>query len=329
MCSFFPFTLPERLWYHASSGGNHWISAGVDDVLPDPKEHFMKLTSCIVAALLLTLSLAGPLPAEMDWQVLREIDVDAEVRDMAISIDGRWIYILTATNEIRIYSSGGKLKGAMPIDPGYNRIQPGPREDILLVANKNQQRVQLVSVNPIIAIDLSKAPIKGPADAPVTITVFSDFECAYCARLPKVLDQMAEAYAGDVRIAFKHYPLSSHKFAIPAALAAVAAQNQGKFWEFHDRLFEHFNELDEARISQIVKELNLDAARFDTDRKSPRAQQIVEADQREGYAAGVSGTPAMFINGKQQHRRSVDAIADAIDRELEAHRQANATTQQP
>ncbi len=287
----------------------------------------MKLTSCMVATLLLALTLAGPAPAEIDWQVLSDIDVDAEVRDMAISIDGRWIYILTAANEIRIYSSGGKFKGAMPIDPGYHQIQAGPREDILLVANKHRKRVQLVSVNPVNQFDLDHAPIKGPADAPVTITVFSDFECAYCARLPKILDQVAEAYAGEVRIAFKHYPLRSHKFAIPAALAAVAAQKQGKFWEFHDRLFEHFNELDESRITQIVKDLKLDAVRFDADRKAPHAQQIVDADRREGYEAGVSGTPAMFINGKQQHRRSVDAIADAIEREIEAHRKTKPAPQ--
>ena len=274
--------------------------------------------------LMILAGLAAPVQAGagVDWQVLGNIDVDAEIRDMAISTEGRWIYVLTAQNEIRIYASGGQLKGAMPIDPGYTRIKAGPRDDILLVTNKNEQRIQLVSVNPVNDFNLADAPVKGPDSAPVTITVFSDFECAYCARLPKILDQVAAEYPAEVRIAFKHYPLRSHKFALPAAKAAVAAQQQGQFWEIHDRLFEHFNELDEERVQKIVQELGLDTARFDKDRKADRTRRIIEADQREGYQAGVSGTPAMFINGKKQYRRDMNAIVDAIERELEAHSKA-------
>lgn len=283
----------------------------------------MKFVCRSLFALMVMAGLTGPVQAEMDWQVLGNIDVDAEVRDMAVSAEGRWIYVLTAGNEIRLYSSGGKLKGTMPIDPGYTQIKAGPREDILLVANKNHQSIQLVSVNPVNDFQLGDAPIKGPGNAPVTITVFSDFECAFCARLPKILDQVAAEYPGEVRIAFKHYPLRNHQFALPAATAAVAAQQQGKFWEFHDRLFLHFNELDEARIDKIVKDLGLDAARFQKDRNDDRTLNIIETDRQEGYQAGVTGTPAMFINGKKQYRRDMNAIVDAIERELEARSRAN------
>ena len=287
---------------------------------------------CAVRCLVMLMVLAGlAAPAQsvtgVDWQVLGNIDVDAEIRDMAISPEGRWIYVLTADSEIRIYTSGGKLKGAMPIDPGYTRIKAGPRDDILLVTNNNAKRVQLVSVNPIIDFNLKDTPAKGPASAPVTITVFSDFECAYCARLPKILDEVAAEYPDEVRITFKHYPLRSHEFAIPAAQAAVAAQQQGKFWEFHDRLFEHFNELDEERVQEIVKELKLDAARFEKDRNAAQTQRIIEADRREGYQAGVTGTPAMFINGKKQYRRDMNAIVDTVERELEAQSRAKSAAE--
>ena len=282
----------------------------------------MKLVWCSLLVLLAAAGLANATPADVDWQILGSIDVDAEVRDMAISAEGRWVYVLTADNEIRIYSSGGKLKGAMPIDPGYDRIKAGPREDILLVSNRDAKNVQLVSVNPVHAFDLGDAPVKGPPEAPVTITVFSDFECAFCARLPKVLDQVAAAYPQEVRIAFKHYPLSSHEFALPAAQAAVAAQQQGKFWAFHDRLFQHFSELDESRIDMITRDLGLDAARFAKDRSSARTLDIIEADRREGYQAGVTGTPALFINGRKQYRRDMNSIVDAVERELEAHSRA-------
>ncbi len=279
----------------------------------------MKLVWCGLVVLLAAAGLAGAAPADVDWQVLGSFDVDTEVRDVAISAEGRWIYVLTADNEIRVYSSGGKLKGAMPIAPGYDRIKAGPREDILLVSNRDEKSVQLVSVNPVHAFALTDAPAKGPKNAPVTITVFSDFECAYCARLPEMLDQVAAEYPKEVRIAFKHYPLRSHEFALPAAQAAVAAQRQGKFWEFHDRLFRHFNELDEARVGQIVQELGLDASRFEKDRSAARTQGLIEADRREGYQAGVTGTPAMFINGKKQYRRDMNSIVDAVERELETH----------
>ena len=286
----------------------------------------MKFAYHSLVALLMVAGLAGPVWSEMDWKVLGNIDVEAEIRDVAISAEGRWIYVLTAENEIRVYTSGGKLKGAIPIDPGYARIQAGPREDILLVSNKDTQSVQLVSVNPVHAFNLSDTPVKGPDNAPVTITVFSDFECAFCARLPEVLDQVVAEYPAEVRVAFKHYPLRSHPFALPAAQAAVAAQQQDKFWEFHDRLFQHFNELDEARISKIVKDLGLDAARFEKDRNAERTRTIIEADRREGYQSGVSGTPAMFINGKKQYRRDMNSIVDAIERELEAHQRTNAAS---
>ncbi len=283
----------------------------------------MKRVYGSLVLLLVMAGLVGPVQAEVDWQVLASINVDAEVRDMTISAEGRWVYVLTAQNEIRIYTSGGKLKGSMPIDPGYTRIQAGPREDILLVSNKDMQSVQLVSVNPIHTFDLSEAPFKGPEDAPVTITLFSDFECAFCARLPKILDQVADEYPREVRIAFKHYPLRSHPFALPAAQAAVAAQQQDRFWEFHDRLFMHYDELDQARIDKIAKDLGLDAARFEKDRNAARTKNLIEADRREGHQAGVTGTPAMFINGKKQYRRDMNSVVDAIERELEAHSRNN------
>ncbi len=284
----------------------------------------MKFVWRSLVVLLAAAGLAGATPADLDWQVLGSIEVDAEVRDMAISAEGRWVYVLTADNEIRIYSSGGKLKGAMPIAPGFDRIQAGPREDILLVSNSEEKNVQLVSVNPVHAFDLSDAPVKGPNNAPVTITVFSDFECAFCARLPEVLDQVAAEYPDEVRIAFKHYPLRSHEFALPAAQAAVAAQRQGKFWEFHDRLFLHFNELDEARVDKIATDLGLNAARFEKDRNAARTKSLIEADRREGYQAGVSGTPALFINGKKQYRRDMNSVVDAVERELEARAKPSA-----
>ncbi len=287
----------------------------------------MRLVCCSLMVLLMLIGLAGPARAEVDWQILKTIDVDAEVRDMAISPEGRWVYVLTTKNELKIYTSGGRLKGTMPIDPGYTRIKAGPREDILLVSHHKDQNVQLVSVNPIFDFNLKDAPVKGPENAPVTITVFSDFECAYCARLPEILDQVSAEYPAEVRIAFKHYPLRSHPFAIPAALAAVAAQQQGQFWAFHDRLFEHFDELDEARIDEIVKELGLDAARFATERNAARTRQLIEADRREGYQAGVSGTPTIFINGKRQRSRDMNSIVDAIERELEASASAKPAAQ--
>jgi protein-disulfide isomerase len=126
-----------------------------------------------------------------------------------------------------------------------------------------------------------------------------------------------EKYPDDVKYVFKHFPLNNHKFAMPAAVAALAAERQGKFWEFHDKLYESYNRLSQQKIQAISKELGLDAAQFEKDKKDPRLTAMINRDRSEGIKAGVTGTPAVFLNGKLLRNRRMAGFQAAIEKELQ------------
>mgnify|MGYP001813810923 FL=1 len=125
-----------------------------------------------------------------------------------------------------------------------------------------------------------------------------------------------EKYPNDVKLVIKHFPLSSHKFAKPAAVAALAAHQQGKFWEFHAKLFQNYRALDEQKVQEIATELELDMEKFATDRKSPEISALIERDIRNGSAIGVRGTPTIFLNGKRVKNRSMQAFQQMIEAEM-------------
>ena len=125
-----------------------------------------------------------------------------------------------------------------------------------------------------------------------------------------------QAYPKQVRMVFKQFPLSMHQFAQPAALASLAARNQGKFWPLHDQLFANYNKLSDAMIRQLAEGVGLDMARYDKDVANPALQQEVAADTQLGVKAGVRGTPAAYINGKQLKDRSFAGFKQMIDAEL-------------
>jgi len=118
-----------------------------------------------------------------------------------------------------------------------------------------------------------------------------------------------------VKVVYKNFPLRSHKMALPAAKAAQAGAKQGRFWEFHDKIFTTKN-LDNAKISQIAIDLGLDMARYTTDMNSPETQKLINRDLQEGQQAGVRGTPTLFVNGHRVQDRSPAGLQNMIDREI-------------
>ena len=127
---------------------------------------------------------------------------------------------------------------------------------------------------------------------------------------------MLEKYPGTVRIIFKNFPLRNHNYARPAAQDALAAHRQGRFWEFHDRLFADVRAVNAENVDRIARELNLDMKRFTADRCNPDLAALVDRDLQEGAAAGVRGTPTIFINGRILRNRSLEGFAAQIDEEL-------------
>ncbi len=149
-------------------------------------------------------------------------------------------------------------------------------------------------------IDVGDAPVRGAPMAPVTIVEFSDFECPYCGAAHPVLERLLHEYEGQVKLVFMHYPLTeAHPNAMQAARAAVAAGQQGKFWEMHDRLFENQAALSEEDLARYAREIGLDVERFEEDLRSEETQRRIERDKALGRRLDVTGTPAIFINGRR------------------------------
>ena len=130
------------------------------------------------------------------------------------------------------------------------------------------------------------------------------------------LEQVLENNPETVRIVFKNFPLRNHAFAVKAATAALAAGKMGKFWEFHDLLFENYNRINDEKITEIATTLGLDQEEFSRHLKDPAIAGQIQADFQDGVAAGVRGTPTLFVNGKLLRDRSPNGFQDAINKEL-------------
>ena len=150
-----------------------------------------------------------------------------------------------------------------------------------------------------VKINVDGSPVRGPADARITLVEFSDFECPYCSAAVKQVDTVMAAYPKDVKLIYKQFPLSMHPHAQLAAEASLAAREQGKFWEMYDVLFKNFRQLSRTNINAMAKEVGLDMAKFQSDLDSRKYKAVIEKDLADGEAAGVYGTPAFYINGKQ------------------------------
>jgi protein-disulfide isomerase len=148
-----------------------------------------------------------------------------------------------------------------------------------------------------VEVSAKGAPRRGPANAPITLIEFSDFQCGFCTRVLPAVQQLMKEYPNKIQWLFKHYPLDFHKEAPLAHEAALAAGAQDKFWPMHDLLFERKTLKRDALIG-LAKELGLDVERFTKDLDSRKYRTAVEADSREGGELGVDGTPTFFVNGK-------------------------------
>jgi protein-disulfide isomerase len=140
-------------------------------------------------------------------------------------------------------------------------------------------------------------PRKGPADAPVEIIEFSDFQCPFCKRGADTMDAVVDQYGDQVTIVFKDFPLSFHNNAQIAGEAGECADDQNKFWEMHDWMFNNQGALDKASLKSAAADLGLDSTEFDDCLDTGKYTDEVKADMAQGQSVGVSGTPAFFVNG--------------------------------
>ena len=176
----------------------------------------------------------------------------------------------------------------------------------------------LLKEPPVIAqsISVDNEPSVGPATAPATIVMFSDFQCPACARTHPVLKRVLAEYPGKVRLVVRDYPLDMHKDALNAALAANAAAKQGKYTEYIERLYANQDSLDKASLLRFAAELGLNAKQFEIDSSDAAAVAEIEQDRADGESHGVNSTPSIFVNGIKVHSLSASAFRRAINRAL-------------
>jgi protein-disulfide isomerase len=216
-------------------------------------------------------------------------------------------------------SAAGAPSGAVA-DEGTEPTEPvrqGAREPSppMLVAEQDDPLTDL----PMAAVPSREgAPAIGPEDAPIHIVVFSDFQCPFCSRHAETIRQLREHYGDQLRIVFRNYPLPFHPFARLAAEASMAAQAEGRFWEYHDLLFGG-TDLSYDTLVGYAQQLGLDLGRFRNALDGGFFGGIVDQDLRDGRAAGVEGTPATFLNGRRMvGAQSLEEFERVIDLLLEA-----------
>ncbi len=192
-----------------------------------------------------------------------------------------------------------------------------------IVADLNQQaeaeRIASMPLNPEqqALIAGKDAPSFGPADAKVTVVEFSDFQCPYCSRAAQVTTQVKAKYGDKIRFVFRQFPLSFHQNAQGAAEAALAAHAQGKFWEFHDKMFENQSALDRSSLEGYASGLGLNMNQFKQELDAEHHAARVKSDLELGSQVAVQGTPTMFVNGKRvSNPTDFDDVARAIDEAL-------------
>lgn len=180
------------------------------------------------------------------------------------------------------------------------------------------QRPQ-IDPNKVYDIPVGNSAVRGPKSAPVTIVMFSDFQCPFCAQSAPVVEQVLAAYPNDVNFVMKQFPLRQiHPNADPAARAAIAAGKQGKFWEMHDELYKNSRNLTPETIKGIAEKLGLDMKKFEADQSSDEVKKQVEEEMALGAKSDVRGTPSFFVNGKVAQNRTLDGFKAQVDAALKA-----------
>jgi protein-disulfide isomerase len=160
--------------------------------------------------------------------------------------------------------------------------------------------------------------IQGPADAPVTLVEYGDYECPYCGQAYPIVKALQQRLGDRLRFVFRNFPLTNaHPHAAHAAEAAetAAAQGEDTFWAMHDRLYEHQWALDDAHLEQYAAAIGLDVGRFDREMEAGRHQDRVREDFLSGVRSGVNGTPTFFINGaRHDGAYDLDVLLEAVER---------------
>ena len=193
----------------------------------------------------------------------------------------------------------------------------GRYAEVLAGLKKQEERNKPLSAEKMAKLTAGNVPAFGPADSKVVIVEFSDFQCPFCSKAANTVHTLKEKYGDKVRFVFRQFPLSFHQDARPSAEASLFAAENGKFWEFHDKLFANQKKLDRASLEGYAKEVGLDVAKLKKALDDKTYSAAIDAELKLGEEVAVDGTPTMFLNGKRiANPTDFDAIAKEIDEAL-------------
>lgn len=259
-----------------------------------------------------------PALAKTEWVMGTEVKLSEKPIDMALSADGATAYILTKKNILIYNVQGGTITDTIPLEKKYSSIAASQGNVLLLTSGSMfNKSISSISFTKTLDLPVGTSPVLGPVDARVTLTMFTDYQCPYCAKEYPVVEELLKKYPNDFNVVIKHFPLGMHKFAQQAAIAALAADKQGKYADLSSAMFKNFRELNEELLQKLAKEVGLDTGKFDQDRKDSAFQKQLNDDRQLGKVAGVRGVPSLFINGVPVQDRSLDGISKMIDAQLQ------------
>lgn len=265
-------------------------------------------------ALLFCLALSVS-SASADWNLNQTFQLPETPLDSFLSADKDIAYILVP-GKVLVYSlKENRIVDFMPVDRSMDRLTVNDTNGIFLLTSTEKKNLQVYKLDRRAQIDIKGHPVQGEANAPVTIVVYNDYQCPYCSKLSSLLAQVMSKNKGKVKLVYKHYPLSFHSAARKASAAAIAADEQGMFWEFHHKLLDNSSVLSDEKLQEIAISLQMDTQKFTKRMHDPAVQKHIDQDLAEGLKNGVTGTPAIFINGKTVKDRSVRGLQEIIDAE--------------
>ena len=227
-----------------------------------------------------------------------------------------WSDVATMEKMIETAKAGGDVGAIVnDINSKIAQMQQQQREA--------QARQQAEEATKVYQFDLSGAPVKGDPKAAVTIVEWADFQCPFCATSVPLIKQVMDTYPGKVKLVFKHMPLNMHPNAMPAAMASIEAQEQGKFWEMHDLLFQNYSQLTRENLGNFAKQIGLDMMAFDKAMQNSEHKGAIDKDLADSQRAGIRfSTPQFYINGKKLGNRDFNTFKKMIDEALAGGPQA-------
>jgi len=285
------------------------------------KRAFSQSVIRIIVTVILCLSISmvsKNVYAKIEWKVLKQIPLADIPHDIALSNDGTTAYIL-CDNNIHIYMiNENMISGSIPIQKKFSQIAVSQDGERLFVTDAESKQISIIQVSMIHEIEVGQSPVIGLSDAPVSVVAFFDYQCPYCARVYPDLEALLKKYPKDVNLIIKHFPLKMHRFAEQASIAALASSKQNKYQELTKIFFDNYKNINEETIRKYAEEAGLDMDAFEKDSKDPSLKDIIRQDTNLGNKVKVRGVPTLFINGRPVKNRSLTALSNMVEEELNA-----------